>query len=50
MLAHDARRITGWLDDGRDVFVYFNNDARAYAVQNAQRLMSLLAPKVRRAA
>ena len=42
-LRADAKRIRRWLRDGRDVYVYFNNDARAYAVENALRLRTLLA-------
>jgi uncharacterized protein YecE (DUF72 family) len=42
MLAQDARRIRAWVGEGRDVYVYFNNDHRAFAVANALRLRSLL--------
>jgi len=41
MLREDAARIRRWRADGRDVFVYFNNDARAAAVRNARRLAEL---------
>jgi len=41
MLRADAGRIRGWLKDGRDVYVYFNNDAEAHAVHNAQLLLEL---------
>lgn len=34
LTAH-ARRIKDYLDDGLDVFAYFNNDAKGYAVSNA---------------
>ena len=37
-----AERIEGFLDEGRDVYVYFNNDAFGYAVQNARRLGEML--------
>jgi uncharacterized protein YecE (DUF72 family) len=37
-----AREIRGWLSGGLDVYIYFNNDARAYAVQNAKSLAALL--------
>jgi len=37
-----ARKIRAFLDEGRDVFVYFNNDAYGYAVQNAIELRELL--------
>ncbi|MFW6065896.1 MAG: DUF72 domain-containing protein, partial [Planctomycetota bacterium] len=30
-----AKRIIGWLDEGRDVYAYFNNDAEANAPANA---------------
>ncbi len=38
-LAAVARRISRWLDDGRDVYAYFNNDERGYAVDNALDLL-----------
>jgi uncharacterized protein YecE (DUF72 family) len=50
MLRADARRITEWLRDGRDVYVYFNNDGNAYAVRNAQRLGYFLQRSLARAA
>ncbi|MBI2461594.1 MAG: DUF72 domain-containing protein, partial [Candidatus Rokubacteria bacterium] len=28
--------------EGQDVYVYFNNDAEAHAVRNAQRLLELI--------
>jgi uncharacterized protein YecE (DUF72 family) len=37
-LAKDARQIRTWAHQGRDVYVYFNNDQRAFAVANALRL------------
>jgi len=40
-LRDDARRIRGWLRDGRDVFAYFNNDAEAHAARDARRLVEL---------
>lgn len=42
-LAADARDVRGWLRQRRDVYVYFNNDARAFAVANALRLTALVA-------
>jgi uncharacterized protein YecE (DUF72 family) len=48
-LREDARRIRGWLREGRDVFVYFNNDANACAVQDAGRLVDLVGRIVARA-
>jgi uncharacterized protein YecE (DUF72 family) len=41
-LARDARRIRGYLDEGKDLFIYFNNDARGYAPANALELQELL--------
>ena len=37
-----ARRIRRWLREGRDVHVYFDNDARGHAPRDALRLMALL--------
>jgi len=34
----DAACIERWLDDGRTVFVYYNNDAEGHAVHDAERL------------
>jgi uncharacterized protein YecE (DUF72 family) len=41
-LQHDAKRIRAWLQDGRDVYIYYNNDAEGYAVDNARRLKELV--------
>lgn len=41
-LRRDARRIKGWLKQGRDVYVYFNNDAEGWAVRNALELKEML--------
>jgi uncharacterized protein YecE (DUF72 family) len=41
-LAADARAVRAWRRQGRDVYVYFNNDARGFAVRNALRLRGLL--------
>jgi len=38
-----AERIRGFHGDGRDVFVYFNNDGGGHAVTNARQLRELLA-------
>ena len=38
----DARRIRSWLKEGRTVFVYFNNDTKGYAVENARQLRAEL--------
>jgi len=37
-----AKKIKKWLRRGLDVYVYFNNDANAYAVKNARELVKLL--------
>jgi uncharacterized protein YecE (DUF72 family) len=37
-----ADQIQLWHSDGRDVYVYFNNDGSGYAVQNARTLKRLL--------
>lgn len=42
MLRDDAASIRRWRAHGNDVFVYFNNDARAAAVRDALRLAALL--------
>ncbi len=42
LLQQDAQAIQEWLDQGRDVYIYFNNDAQGYAVRNAIRLKELL--------
>ncbi|NPV30246.1 MAG: DUF72 domain-containing protein [Firmicutes bacterium] len=36
-----AKRIREWLESGRDVYAYFNNDAGGWAVANARDLISL---------
>ncbi len=41
-LKADARRIRGYLRKGKDVYIYFNNDAFGYAPQNALELKRLL--------
>jgi uncharacterized protein YecE (DUF72 family) len=41
-LKKDARRIKGYIQDGKEVFIYFNNDASGYAPKNARELMRLL--------
>ena len=37
-----ADRIREWLDQDRDVWVYFNNDGQGHAVRNARTLRELL--------
>jgi uncharacterized protein YecE (DUF72 family) len=41
-LRAEAEKIERFLGEGADVYVYFNNDARGYAVANARRLKTLL--------
>lgn len=41
-LVQEARTIRRYARQGLDVYVYFNNDARGYAVQNARLLRQLL--------
>jgi len=41
-LKREAQRIRIWLDEGKDVFIYFNNDAFGYAVKNALALREYL--------
>jgi uncharacterized protein YecE (DUF72 family) len=46
-LRADARRIRRWRREGRDVYVYFNNDRKGYAVTNARRLRELVGDPAR---
>ncbi|MEN6626366.1 MAG: DUF72 domain-containing protein [Candidatus Sumerlaeia bacterium] len=41
-LETEARDIRSWLGEGRDVWIYYNNDAAGAAVRNALRLKQLL--------
>jgi uncharacterized protein YecE (DUF72 family) len=41
-LAFWAERIARDMADGRDVYVYFNNDADGHAIEDAQRLRAML--------
>ncbi len=41
-IAADAARIQQWLDGGRTVYVYYNNDIGGHAVDNATQLKELL--------
>lgn len=36
-------RIAGWRTEGRDVFIFFDNDEKAYAAEDARRLQAMLA-------
>jgi uncharacterized protein YecE (DUF72 family) len=40
-LKKDSKRIKGYLKDGKDIFMYFNNDAYGYAPKNAKELKDL---------
>ena len=40
-----ASKVKGWLDGGKVIYAYFNNDAYGFAVANALRLKELLAEK-----
>ena len=42
VLLKETRVIKRYLADGLDVFVYFNNDAKGYAIRNARLLKRLL--------
>lgn len=37
-----GRRIREWLEGGRDVYAYFNNDAGGWAVANARQLLKII--------
>ena len=37
-----AAKCRGWLDDGLDVFAYFDNDIKGFAPYDAMRLISRL--------
>lgn len=41
-----ARRIVGWRRDGRDVFVYFDNDQKSAAPTDAAKLQAMVAAAV----
>jgi uncharacterized protein YecE (DUF72 family) len=41
-LKQDAEQIKKWLKSGKDVYIYFNNDAEGYAVKNALKLRKLV--------
>jgi len=38
----DAGRIRQWLKDGKDVYVYYNNDVEGYAIDNARQLIEAI--------
>ena len=37
-----AASVHGWLAEGRDVHVYFDNDAEGHAVTNARTLLRMV--------
>ena len=41
-LRREAHRIRYWLDRGKDLYVYFNNDANGWAVEDARALTQAL--------
>lgn len=41
-LSEDATSLRRWLRQGREAFVYFNNDQHAYAAMNARQLIELV--------
>ena len=41
-ITEDAGAIASWLQQGKDVYVYYNNDIEGYAVANAAQLMEAL--------
>jgi uncharacterized protein YecE (DUF72 family) len=44
-LSSDAKFITNLAKKGKDVYIYFNNDAEGYAVKNALTLMEMIPDK-----
>jgi uncharacterized protein YecE (DUF72 family) len=44
VLAQWAKRIRCWQAEGKDVYIYFNNDIGGHAVHNARTLQALLDP------
>jgi len=45
-LEAQAERIEGFLRRGLDVYAYFNNDVRGYAIKNALALRRMLEPAI----
>jgi uncharacterized protein YecE (DUF72 family) len=41
-LRKDAQRVRAWSEEGKDVYIYFNNDACGWAVENALALQEML--------
>ncbi len=47
-LKRDAKRIKDYMKEGKDVYIYFNNDASGYATKNALELKSILQKSTRK--
>lgn len=47
ILASWADKISGWMEEKRDVFCYFDNDQEAYAAFNAQTLLEMTKEKIK---
>jgi uncharacterized protein YecE (DUF72 family) len=45
MLSSYAKKCKGWMEEGRTVWCFFNNDIHGYAFNDAQRLKTMLSPK-----
>lgn len=43
-LLYFAERIINWLNDGKEVWAFFNNDFHGFAVKNSIRLMEIINP------
>jgi len=41
-LKTEASRIQRWLEEGKCVYVYFNNDIDGFAVENARQLQNFV--------
>jgi uncharacterized protein YecE (DUF72 family) len=41
-LRRDARRVGKWMEQGKSVYVFFNNDVGGHAFRDAQTLQSML--------
>ncbi len=42
MIQRDAERVVEWIKGKKDVYIYYNNDAYGYAVQNALTLKEMI--------
>jgi uncharacterized protein YecE (DUF72 family) len=41
-IKRDANQIKKWLTEGKDVYIYFNNDAEGWAIKNALSLLEMV--------